>query len=302
MASKRVFTEDDFSCSVCCDIFKDPALLPCGHSACRGCIKQYWSYRGPKECPLCRKRCHKSPHTNLVLRNLSETFRELQGDPETLCDSHGETLKFYCVDEARLVCVVCRESEKHQNHTFRPVDEMAAQMKNILQSALESVKVNLKSVQDAQINCQQNINQIKQQAQHIRKQITGEFEKLHQILRAEKKATLTALGEEAQQRTQRLEEHIEKLNTEMQSFSNTIEDISKECNSKNFHFIKNFDKALERAQCTQTCPVASTEEIEVAKYLGNLQFRVWEKVPVFRIQTQLILSTSKPPIKPVLGS
>nr|XP_023674120.1 uncharacterized RING finger protein T02C1.1-like isoform X1 [Paramormyrops kingsleyae] len=47
---------DELTCSVCLDIYKDPYLLPCGHSFCHSCI-QGLSTALELKCPDCRREC-----------------------------------------------------------------------------------------------------------------------------------------------------------------------------------------------------------------------------------------------------
>ncbi|XP_017285662.1 tripartite motif-containing protein 16-like [Kryptolebias marmoratus] len=58
MAEKRKVTQDNFSCSICSDLPKDPVTIPCGHSFCRSCVETHWDGEDQGRiysCPQCRK-------------------------------------------------------------------------------------------------------------------------------------------------------------------------------------------------------------------------------------------------------
>ncbi|XP_072319900.1 E3 ubiquitin-protein ligase TRIM21-like [Eucyclogobius newberryi] len=77
-------SEDQFSCSICLDIFNNPVSTPCGHSYCQVCISSYWdtsktTSRASKmyQCPLCKESFNRRPelHINRTLKEITEHFK-----------------------------------------------------------------------------------------------------------------------------------------------------------------------------------------------------------------------------------
>uniref|UniRef100_A0A8C1WYH0 Uncharacterized protein n=1 Tax=Cyprinus carpio TaxID=7962 RepID=A0A8C1WYH0_CYPCA len=126
---------DDFSCPVCCEIFKDPVVLTCSHSFCKGCLQQYWRTKKTQECPVCSRRSSRDdPPFNLALKNLCESFLKERNErcssgSEEICSLHSEKLKLFCLEDKQPVCLVCRDSQKHENHKFRPISEVVPSYK-----------------------------------------------------------------------------------------------------------------------------------------------------------------------------
>ncbi len=134
MASLNVPAED-LSCPVCCEIFNVPVLLSCSHSVCKECLQQFWRIKKTQECPVCRRRSPQgNPPLNLILKNLCESFLKernevCSSESEEICSLHSEKLKLFCVEDKQPVCVVCFTSQKHINHTVRPIDEVVSSYK-----------------------------------------------------------------------------------------------------------------------------------------------------------------------------
>ncbi|KAM9486212.1 zinc-binding protein A33-like [Clarias gariepinus] len=283
MASK--FSEDDFSCPVCCEIYKDPVLLHCSHSVCKVCLQECWVAKGSRECPVCRgKSSEEQPPTNLVLKNLCETFLQERSQRsssvcKTVCSLHSEKLKLFCLDDQQAVCLVCRDSRRHTNHKFCPIEEAVTDYKEELKTALKPLQDKLKIFKDCKLNWSQTAEYIKIQAQHTEWQIKKEFEKLHQFLRDEEEARIAALREEEEQKSQMMKEKIEKLSKDISSLSDTIRAIEEEMRAEDISFLQNYKSTVKRAQCTlQHLEELSGALIHVAKHLANLKFRVWKNM------------------------
>ncbi|XP_070976004.1 E3 ubiquitin-protein ligase TRIM35-like [Oncorhynchus clarkii lewisi] len=296
MASSSSLPEEDFSCTVCLDIFKDPVMLSCSHSFCQACLKECWKDEESRECPVCRRRSSKDqPPTNLSLKNLCEALRERrQTDPTTgskvLCSLHSEKLSLFCLEDKEPICLVCQVSRKHKDHDCIPVDEAVQDHKEELQTDLKPLQEKLKVFNKVKQTCDQTAVHIKSQAQHTEKQIKEEFEKLHQFLREEEEARIAALKEEEKQKSQKMKEKIEQMNREISSLSDTIRAIEGELKDEDISFLQNFKTTKERAQCTMPDPqLLSGGLIDVAKHLGNLKFRVWEKMKEIIKHTPVIL-------------
>ncbi|XP_041931730.1 nuclear pore complex protein Nup153-like isoform X3 [Alosa sapidissima] len=200
MASMSV-SEDDLSCPVCCENFKEPVILTYSHSICKVCLETFWESKGFRECPVCRRRSSRDmPTCNLLLKNLCETFPEDRSQTNPFCSLHHSELKLFCEDDKQLVCLVCRESKLHKDHNFSPPSEAALERK-------EELKVKLRPLQQkldtSETTCDETARHRRVQEQE--RQIKKEFEKLHQFLQDEEAARIAALREEEEQKSHMME-------------------------------------------------------------------------------------------------
>ncbi|XP_042575298.1 E3 ubiquitin-protein ligase TRIM35-like [Cyprinus carpio] len=290
-------SEDDFSCPVCCEIFKDPVVLSCSHSVCKECLQQFWRTKETQECPVCRRRSSKRrPPCNLALKNLCESFLKERNESrssgsEEICSLHSEKLKLFCLEDKQLVCVECRNSKQHDNHTFSPISEAVSSYKEELNITLKSLKEKLKHNEDINEEFEEMVQHIKSQAKHTQHQIKQQFEKLHQFLRDEEEATITALREEEDQKKQMMKEKLEEINRHISALSHSIKDMEQMMKTSDVCFLKEFPVSIERVQISsQTDPqMSSGALIHVPGYLGNLPFRVWKKMQDIVQNTPVIL-------------
>ncbi|XP_056097951.1 E3 ubiquitin-protein ligase TRIM35-like [Rhinichthys klamathensis goyatoka] len=282
MDSKSV---EELSCPVCFEIFKVPVFLSCSHSICKECLQQFWRTKKTQECPVCRRRSSNAhPPVNLVLKNLCDSLIKEENEKrssgsEEICSLHSEKLKLFCLEDKQPVCFVCINSEKHTNHTFRPISEVLSSYKEEFNTALTSLQNKLKHGEEMKKKCDETIKHIESQAEHTERQIKEEFEKLHQFLRDEEEATITALREEEEQKKKRMKEKLEEINTHISALSHTLRDMEEMMKDNDVSFLKNYKVSMERVQISQPDPrMSSGALIHVWRYLGNLPFRVWKKM------------------------
>ncbi|XP_038154186.1 nuclear factor 7, ovary-like [Cyprinodon tularosa] len=291
---ERIFNnlENFLSCHVCSETFRDPASLSCNHNFCSSCLQQFWEQTNSRSCPICKRKSSKdNPLVNFGIKELADSFagRQISGPSETekgenqlivVCSEHQEDPKSFCKDDQRAVCPVC-EFSLHQSHKVVPIEQAVSELKEKLNSDLKPLQEKKERYKEVEQIYDDMLQHLKEQLFSTETQIRAEFNKLHQILKEEEESRLAALREEEEQKGQALTEEMKRIQEQISSLSDSISAVEEDLQKNNLSFLSSYKatQSRSRAQSSLSDPqLLSGALIDVAKHLGNLSFRVWEKM------------------------
>ncbi|KAK2855151.1 hypothetical protein Q7C36_007020 [Tachysurus vachellii] len=188
-------------CSVCLGDYTDPVMLSCEHSFCRQCITGHMnSSLDPNLCPeCCRPYTERDLRSSRLLRNMVGVVRQhltaqeqMESSPtqapqalsDTLdCTEHDEKLKLFCETDQKLLCVVCRDGDKHRGHQFKPVKEAAQIIKGIVKGAVGFL---VKENEQLNVMTQKHTTEItktQMRSKELSAQISAQFKEMHHFLK-----------------------------------------------------------------------------------------------------------------------
>ncbi|TNN38826.1 Nuclear factor 7, ovary [Liparis tanakae] len=275
------------------ETFRDPVSLSCNHSFCSGCLGGFWEQAGNKNCPICKRKHSKDIFVNFALKELADSFAQVnKASPETeqeeekeekkeevLCE-HGEETKVFCEDDQKAVCAVC-EFPLHQSHTVLPLEQAVRGLKDQLRSDLRSLKDKRNKHKQVEETYEEVIQHSEKQLLSTERQIKAEFNTLHRFLKEEEESRLAALREEGEQKGKTLRREMQMIQEQMSSLSHSISEVEEDLQKRKLSFLSSYKATQTRARAESSRPdpqLGSGALIDEATHLGNLSFRVWDKM------------------------
>ena len=164
--------ENEITCPLCLDIFKEPKKLPCDHVYCKECIRGL-AQRGASatiSCPECRFLTQPLNNdidnfpTAFRINRLVQAFHQLRSPKpkrvvpkprartlRNTCSQHStQTLVFYCETCKNCLCSDCVVMTKdHEGHKYGFIKEVAPKYRKEVLGELTNVKTHEASISDA---------------------------------------------------------------------------------------------------------------------------------------------------------
>ncbi|CAL8273738.1 unnamed protein product [Merluccius merluccius] len=134
---------ENFSCSICLDVFNSPVTTPCGHNFCRTCIAKFWDGQVQYKCPVCNELFHTRPdlRVNTLLSEMAAQLRPSVRVKEQPGVEPGEVLCDVCTGtqlKAVKSCLVCLISYCHTH--LEPHQRVAVLKKHELVEPLDRLE------------------------------------------------------------------------------------------------------------------------------------------------------------------
>ncbi|XP_062849720.1 uncharacterized protein LOC134312002 [Trichomycterus rosablanca] len=269
-------TQDQFSCSICLEILKDPVTTSCGHSFCMVCINNCWDQEDDKRtysCPQCRQTFTSRPVVSKsiilaeVVGNLKkrESQVPLPGPEDVECDScTGRKYK------AVKSCLVCLASfcETH----LQPHYESPAFKKHKLVKASRRLQEQICSQHDKLLEVYCRTDQqcicmlctMDEHKGHDTISAAGERTEKQQLLEIQRK-----FQKEIQNREKKLNELINAVESHKCSAQTAVENIERICTElinsirKRYSEVKELIRDREKAEVSQAERVLKQLEQEI---------------------------------------
>uniref|UniRef100_A0A674JN62 Tripartite motif containing 39 n=1 Tax=Terrapene triunguis TaxID=2587831 RepID=A0A674JN62_9SAUR len=249
--------QEEASCPICLEYFKDPVIIDCGHNFCRACITQCWEGSNTAvSCPQCRETVQQGNlRPNRRLANVVEIAKWLRlqaakgAGEERLCGEHQETLKLFCEEAQSSVCLVCHLSRDHRDHTVVPIEEAVQEYK-------EKIQAHLKALREEREKLPFPIF-IQKQTQTERQKIVSEFQQLRQFLEEQERLLLAQLEKLDEEIVRIQNENITKLSKQISCLSEQISEMEGKCQKPASEFLQVRLREKQRRESWKLKPLSA---------------------------------------------
>nr|XP_006118330.1 zinc finger protein RFP-like isoform X2 [Pelodiscus sinensis] len=258
--------QEEATCPLCLEYFRDPVITACGHNFCRVCLRRCWEGPGPApSCPQCRASVQQGPlRPNRQLANMVELVKQLSLQAVKgackggVCQEHQEVLKLFCEEDQAPICVVCDRSRAHRAHTVLPIAEAAQEYKGKCQAHLKTLREEREKLLGWKATAEGKSQEYLKQTQAERQKIVAEFQQLRQFLEEQERLLLAQLKKLDEEIGRLQTDTVRKLSAQISHLSEQIGELEGTCQKPASEFLQDMRSTLSRCE---TGPFQPPEEI-----------------------------------------
>ena len=163
-SSKQAFHKN-LECPVCLRFFKDPKILTCSHTFCKGCLETLLESRRKLPCPMCREETSVPGgdvgrlQSNIAVRSL---VQDLETQGQSNCNQEDTPLqrtwnrcqkhpnydeKCFCLDCNKYICFKCGALEHTMNaHSIMKAEEHETAQKYNIDKLVSRAEAKIREV------------------------------------------------------------------------------------------------------------------------------------------------------------
>ncbi|XP_056464996.1 E3 ubiquitin-protein ligase TRIM39-like [Gadus chalcogrammus] len=251
------WSEENFSCSICLDVFSSPVSTACGHNFCRICITKFWDGQVKYKCPVCNKLFNTRPdlQVNTFLSELAAQIRTTVLVKEQPCVEPAEVPCDVCTgtqQKAVKSCLMCFTSycQTQLGKTVTDVPQKIQERKQKIKEIKDTVELSNKDA-DREIA----------QGGQVFTALIGCVEKgrdeFNQTVKEKLKSTV-----------KRAEDLIKELEQEIEDLTNRSSEVKRLSHTEDhLHFLQTF-RSLKDPPPTRDW---TTVEVRPPSYVGTLR-------------------------------
>ena len=229
------------ACPICTEEYKEPRVLPCGHTFCLTCIRECSKHKHPGDesaCPLCRKEFTLPSNgvddlpKNFFVTNFLEmnqlTSVESKTESKTsgceACGGSGETTEMrvataYCVECQQKLCQACEEDHKKFKVTSRhKIVELGSELSLKLPlSDVDKITAGVDQCREMLAKIEKDKNDFNDQIAKTETEISEKIQQLKRMIDVHKANLMKELSSMKQKRMKEIESLRQNIQRQMLS-------------------------------------------------------------------------------------
>lgn len=275
MAVPIEILQERFCCSICLKPYEDPRSLPCLHSFCLKCLKEWHKTKGGNNhisCPVDRKPVE-VPSSGVdgfpvafaiveLMETVKRETRSTQRPVEItkICVDHAKPFDAFCEDECckKLVCYDCR-IDTHRFHVHSAINDGCTNHRGLLQAGLYPVFTMIGNVANFLDAINRREEAIKEQGELAKEEVRAMVDDIIDILRQSESQLINEIERVTSTKIQLLRNQKTEAEMTLDNLTKCKEFVQEKL-EKTDH-IEFLESVKESYGCinNQTCQIINTE-------------------------------------------